>query len=306
MKDGFEQAFKYNYHYVFNSVQQGTPAKGEAFSEALFALKKNDKINLAVYGVSPNSEYITFEDKKGKSLTTDKVIITRPLADKINAKPHDTIKIVGRADSKEYSITIDSIAETYVGNYIYVPLAQFNDMLNYPSGSYFGLWSNDKLNIPENLLLAALSVDDMKNAFTTMTQPIQATVGTMAFMSFIIGLIAIYVVTSMIIEENKENISLMKILGYRKKEVYSMILNSSSFLVVIGYILGIPLLLTSLGAMLKSLTKEMSIALPLKINFVYLIIGFVVIYLTYELSKALSKKKVNRISMNEVLKSRLE
>ena len=33
-------------------------------------------------------------------------------------------------------------------------------------------------------------------------------VGTMAFMSFIIGLIVIYVVTSMIIEENKENISL--------------------------------------------------------------------------------------------------
>jgi putative ABC transport system permease protein len=32
----------------------------------------------------------------------------------------------------------------------------------------------------------------------------------------------------------------------------------------------------------------------------------VIIYATYEISKMLSKKKVNRISMNEVLKSRLE
>ena len=125
-------------------------------------------------------------------------------------------------------------------------------------------------------------------------------------MSFLIGLIVIYVVTSMIIDENKENISLMKVLGYRKKEVYSLILNSSATLVILGYILGVPILLALLGNMFKSLTVEMSISLPITISYSYLIIGFVIIYATYEVSKALSKKKVNRISMTEVLKSRLE
>ena len=306
MKDGFEQAFQYNYHYIFNTLQTGTPAEGEAFSEALFSPASNEKLSLAVYGVSPDSIYITFKDKAGKQLNTDQVIMTKPLADKLKVKPNDTVKLISKTDSKEYDVTIDSIAETYVGNYIYIPLFQFNNMLNYPADSYFGLWSEEKLDIPKDQLLTALSVEDMKNVFDSMTQPIQVTVGTMAFMSFIIGLIVIYVVTSMVIEENKENISLMKVLGYRKKEVYSMILNSSSFIVVIGYILGIPLLFLSLGSMLNSLTKDMSVALPLKIDFIYLIFGFVVIYLTYEVSKALSKKKVNKISMNEVLKSRLE
>lgn len=306
MKEGFQQSFKYNYQYVFNTIQYGAPAKGEAFSEGIFQLKSNEKISIAVYGVSPSSEYITFKDKSGKSLTTDRVIVTRPLADKLNAKPGDTVKIVGRADSKEYSITVDSIAETYIGNNIYMPLSHFNTMLNYPSGSFFGLWSKDKLYIPENQLLSQLSTDDMKGAINTMTQPIQAAVGTMAFLSFIIGLIVIFVVTSMIIEENKENISLMKILGYRKREVNSMILNSSSLLVIAGYFLGLPLLFASLGAMLKSLTKEMSIALPLRIGLGYLVIGFAVIYITYEVSKALSRRKINSISMNEILKARLE
>ncbi|NMM65950.1 ABC transporter permease [Clostridium sp. P21] len=306
MKEGFEKAFKYNYQYIFNSIHQGTSVKGEAFSELPFTLKSNNKINLAVYGISPNSESIVLEDKHGNRLSTNKVIITRPLSDKLNAKIKDTIKIIGKVDSKEYSITVDSIAETYIGNYIYMPLSQFNSMLNYKSGSYFGLWSKDKLDIPENQLLTTLSVDDMKNAVNSMTQPIQLSVGTIAFMSFIIGLIVIYVVTFMIVEENKENISLMKILGYRKKEIYSMILNSSWSLVVIGYILGIPMLLVSLGAMLKSLTKEMSISLPLRINYIYLIIGFLIIQFTYEISKALSKKKVDGISMNEILKSRFE
>lgn len=306
MTDGFKQAFQYNYQYVFNTLQQGNPKEGEAFSEAIFTLESNDEINIGVYGVSTDSKYITFEDKSGNKLSTNKIIITRPLADKLKAKPNDTIKLVNKVDSKEYSVTLDSIAESYVGDYIYMPLDDFNKLLNYPEGCYIGLWSTEKLDIPEDKLLTSLTVDDIKNAFTSMTQPLQATVGTMAFISFIIGLIVIYVVTSMIIEENKENISLMKILGYKKKEVYSMILNSSSILVVLGYVLGVPLLLTSLGAMYKSLTKEMSISLPIRIDFSYLIIGFLIIYITYQISKTLSKRKVNRISMNEILKSRLE
>jgi len=306
MMDGFEEAFKYNYSYVFNSIQQGSPAKGEPFSELPFTSKADDKMNIAVYGVSYNSQYISFKDKVGNKLSSDKIIITRPLADKLKVKPQDTIKIIGKLDSKEYSITIDSIAESYVGNYIYMPLSKFNSMINYSLESYMAIWSTEKLDIPENKLLTTVSKDDIKNSFNAMTAPIQTTIGTMAFISFIIGLIVIYVVTSMIIEENKKNISLMKVLGYRKKEIYSLILNSSAFLIVLGYILGVPLLLASLGAMYKSLTKEMSISLPITIRYSYLFIGFIIIYITYEISKSLSKKKVNRISMNEVLKSRLE
>lgn len=306
MKSGFEEAFKYNYSYVFNSVQQNSPVKGEPFSEVPFTSEADNKMNIAVYGVSSNSQYISFKDKAGNKLSSDKIIITRPLADKLKVNPQDTIKVIGKLDSQEYSITIDSIAESYVGNYIYMPLSKFNIMLNFPSGSYIGIWSTEKLDIAENKLLTTVSKEDIKNSFNAMTAPIQTAIGTMSFMSFIIGLIVIYVVTSMIIEENKENISLMKVLGYRKKEIYSLILNSSAFLIVVGYVLGVPLLIASLGAMYKSLTKEMSISLPITIDYSYLIIGFVIIYITYEISKALSKKKVERISMNEVLKSRLE
>ncbi len=306
IKDSFSEAFKYNYQYVFNSVQNGKPEKGEAFSEIPFALKSDNKLTFTVYGVSPDSQYISFKNKAGNVLKSGKVIITKPLADKLNIKPKDTVKVINRLDSKEYSITVDSIAETYIGQYIYIPLDKLNDMLKFPSGSYTGLWSTERIDIPENKLLAAITVEDMRNAFNTMTQPLQAVIGGIAFMSFIIGLIVIYVVTSLTIDENKENISLMKVLGYRKKEIYSLILNSSSFIVVIGYILGVPLLLASMRALFKSITKDMSVSFPVTINYIYVLIGFVIIYLTYELSKLLSRRKINRISMAEALKSRME
>lgn len=306
MKDSFEEAFKYNYHYVFNTVQQGKPDKGEAFSEIPSTVKSDGKLNFTVYGVTPNSQYIIFKDKSGSVLKSDKIIVTRPLADKLNIKANDTVKLINRLDSKEYNLTIDSIAETYVGQYIYVPLDKLNTMLGLPADSYIGLWSTEKIDIPENKLLASITVDEMRGAFDAMTKPLQSVIGVIGFMSFVIGLLVIYVVTSLTIEENKENISLMKVLGYRKKEVYSLILNSSSFIVIIGYILGVPLLLMSLSAMFKSITKDLTVSFPITINYIYVIVGFAIIFLTYELSKLLSRRKINRISMAEALKSRME
>ncbi|MDP4142976.1 MAG: ABC transporter permease [Bacillota bacterium] len=306
MKDTYEATYQYQYQYNFNSLHTGTPTEGEAFSLSPFTLKSDSKISFSVNGITLDSKYIALKDKSGKKLSTDQVIITRPRADKLKIKPGDTITAINKLDSREYNITIDSIAETYVGESIYMPLSKFNSLLNLPKDSYMGLWSSIKLDIPQNKLLATASIDDFKKSFDTMTKPLQAYVGSIAFMSFIIGLIVIYVVTSLIIEENKDNISLMKVLGYRKREVYSLVLNSSAITVILGYIVGVPLLLGSMTALFNSVTKDMNISFPVRIDYIYLLLGFIIIYLTYEISKALSKKKVNKISMTDALKSRAE
>lgn len=306
MKQTYEETYKYQYQYTFNSIQQGLPSEGEAFSSAPFVLKSDNKTSFFICGINPSSKYIYLKDDSGKLLSKEKVIITKTLASKLKLKNGDTIAVVNKLDSRAYSFTIDSIADSYVGEYIYIPIDKFNSMLGYPADSYMGIWSEHELNISEDKLLGSDTIDDFKNAFDAMTKPMQSYVSVIAFLAFIIGLIVIYVVTSLIIEENKETISLMKVIGYRKKEVYSLILNSSSIIVIVGYILGVPLLLVSIRALLKSATKGMNFAFPIKIEYIYVVAGFAVIYLTYELSKALSKKKINRISMTEALKSQME
>ncbi|MGE5631873.1 MAG: ABC transporter permease [Caulobacteraceae bacterium] len=307
MKENLRGTFKFQYEYVYNSVHQEQPPSGtEVFSASTFALKSDSKADFKICAINPNSNYISLKDKSGADLNKGSVIITKPLAEKLQVSPGDTIKVINKLDSREYSVTVKYIAETYIGEYIFMPLSQFNDMLGLPAGSYIGLWSKDKLNIPENLLYSSESVDETIKAFNVSIQPLQTSIGIISLMSFIIGLIVIYVVTSLIIEENRGNISLMKVFGYRRKEVSSLILNSSSMVIVIGYIIGIPLILASMNEMFKSLTENINLALPVRISYPYIIVGFVVVYLTYELSKALSRKKINRISMSEALKTGME
>ena len=306
MKNSFEDAYRYNYSYVFNKMQTEAQAEGEAFSELPFVLSSDKNVNITVYGVSPNSKYVAFQDKAGNRLRSDQVMMTSALADKLGFQEGDVLKLRNQLNSKEYTLRVDRIAASYIGNYIYMPLADLNTLVGYPTESYMGLWSDKKLNIDQNQLLTTVSREDIKNAFSTILAPIQSVIGAAAFFAFLIGLVVIYVVTSLVIEENKENISLLKIIGYRKKEVYKMVLNGSVFAVILGYLLGVPILLISLGALYSSLTQEMSFAMPITIHYYFILIGFVIIYLTYEISKLFSRRKVNRISMNEVLKSRLE
>ncbi|URZ06960.1 ABC transporter permease [Clostridium felsineum] len=303
MQDSITNTYKYNYEYVFSSLKLDSPPIGEKFSETAFTLKNNTKTTITAYGINPNTKYILLKDKSHNFINKNKVIITRALADKLNVKENDTIKIINKFNSKEYSIKIDEIAETYVSQNLYMPLSKLNNMLNYPEGSYIGIWSSTKINIPEKELISSSNIDDFKNALKTLTEPLQYSIGSISLMSFMIGLIIIYVVTSMIIEENKINISLMKILGYKKKEIFSLILNSSSFIVIIGYILGIPLLLSSLKAMFKSVTRDMNLSFQVKLNFTSIIIGFIVIYITYYISSFLNRKKIMKISMVEALNS---
>lgn len=98
----------------------------------------------------------------------------------------------------------------------------------------------------------------------------------------------------------------MKVFGYRKTEVRSLILNSSSIVVVFGYILGILLSFASVGGLLKALEDSLTFAMPVTIAPLYVIVGFIVIMLSYELTKLLCRRKVNAVSMSEALKAGTE
>ncbi|ATW23526.1 FtsX-like permease family protein [Candidatus Formimonas warabiya] len=124
--------------------------------------------------------------------------------------------------------------------------------------------------------------------------------------SILLVVFSCFLFTSMIIEENKNTISLMKVFGYRKKEVDSLILNSSTPVVVLGYIVGIPLSFALMGGLMKALENSLTFAMPVTIDPFYIIVGFVIVMFSYELSKLLCRRKVTAVSMSEALKAGTE
>jgi len=209
-------------------------------------------------------------------------------------------------NSKEFTVKVDEIAMAYTGNIIYMPLSDFNLSNGYPENSYLQIDSVDKLNIPADQLISEVTKQDMIDGYNTLLMPMRYMIGGIAVMAFIIGLIVIYVVTSLVIEENKANISMLKILGYKKKEIYSLVLSSNIILVIIGYIISVPLIIVSVANLFNLMTEAMNITIPSKLNISSILISFVIIIITYEISESLNKRKVMKISMADSLKEKRE
>lgn len=306
LKTEVKNAQNYQYEYVFESLRtEPAPVGSEPFAVSKFQLEGEDNKVFPVAGVLPDSKISSVLDESGSRLSLDQVIITKPIADKLKAKPGDTIKIIRRTDYQEFSLKVGGIADAFNMS-VYMPLAEYNEKFGMPKGSYNELFSNTLLDIPEKEHYHVLSIEDKIAAIKSGMAPLASLVGFVAGVAFIMGMIIIYVVTSMTIEENKSTISLMRIFGYRRKEVNSLILNSSTIVIVIGYILGILLSFAVMEGLMKAIENSAPFAMPVTIDPLYVIVGFVVIMLSYELSKLLCKKKINAVSMSEALKAGTE
>lgn len=304
MDENLTGTLLFKYEYIYNMIHLEEPPAGtEAFSGGEFNLEGNSEVTFTISGIEPDTQMIMLKDKAGEVLSATDVIITQPLAEKLDIAQGDTVKVINKVTAKEYSVKVEKIADTYIGEYIFMPIDEFNSLLGYPAGSHIGIWSVQKLDIDEKYLYAVSSVDDTIANFEASMQPLRSALGIIGLLAFVIGLVVIHVVTSLIIEENRPTVSLMKVFGYRKKEINSLILNSSRLVIVAGYILGIPLILALMDAAFKSVTQSIDISFPIVINYVYVIAGFAIVYLMYEVSKAISKRKINKIAMSEAIKA---
>ncbi len=307
LSNSFENTFRYNYIYMFNSLQTEEPEQGEKVSLSTFkVLVENYTETVTVYGIEESAALIRLTDAEGRKLDYNQVIITRSLADRYGLSPGDTLSVQNTYTLEKFTLQVDAVAAYYLGDEIYMPLDRFNGMMGYPSGSYLELYTEQKLSAPVTEFVSVTDRSYIEKSFQSLMAPLRAMSGIIGVLSFGIGLIILYVVTSLVIEENRDSISLMKVLGYDKKRLYGLILSPYTAFVIVGYGLAVPLILVSLQQFFQEMTAEMSMSIPARLDPWSILFGFVILMFSYQLSKWLNRRKINRVSMSETLKSARE
>ncbi len=213
--DNFKNVYHYEYNYLFNSLQTTSPESGQIGSAAPFTFKNNEgKQTLTINGLEPDNTRIQLKDMSGKKLTFDSVIINKSLAEKTGVGKGDTITVTNQLSDTSFDLVIDHVADSYLGDMIYMPLDEFNQLNGYPAGSYTELFSDKELNISKENLVSMTKSSDTVAGFEQMIKPLNYGIAAIAFVAAIIAVIIIYILISLMIEENSFKISLMKVIGY--------------------------------------------------------------------------------------------
>ena len=122
----------------------------------------------------------------------------------------------------------------------------------------------------------------------------------------IICVASIYVAVNMLVSENKSNISMLKVLGYRDKQINQIVLSVNHILLPIGFLLSIPLVFASTNWFMVFLAEFIG-ALPkayvAPLSFVYTAL---LVCSSYFGSLFLLRRKVSKVDMVESLKGNRE
>lgn len=292
--------------YAFKEIQQGAVPEGaEPFNAIRCYPEGRETAEFYLMGLKPDSIGINMRDSSGNDMPRNQVNITSPLANRLRLKVGDTINFVNKVDGKLYSRKIYGIVKSYSAQYIYMPLDEFNRMTGNAPGSYIGVLSKNKLNIDENLLAGVHDFGEL-DALADLSLTMTTMVALITIVASLAGAIIIFLVTSLMIEESRSTISLMKVFGYRGKEVAKLILNSSAPVVFIGFWLGLPLMLAVGNTLYGYLGEMINFVMPMIVSPLYVLISFVVIFAVYEVTKWLCGRKLAKISMSEALKAGTE
>jgi putative ABC transport system permease protein len=303
--DRYVYAIEYNFKETQNIQDRPLPEGAEPYSAIRCYPEGRERVEFYLLGMEVDSVGLKANGKRGVDLPRNQVNITYPLASRLRLKEGDTINFVNKLDGKSYHLKIDGMIESYSEQYVFMPLAEFNRMTGQAPGSYRTVLSNHEMDFDENLLTGVMDARDPE-AFKELSGTTMLIITVTTIVAVLVAIIIIYLVISLMIDESRKSISLLKVFGYHKKELAKLILNSSTPVVFIGFWLGLPLMLAFGNGINTYLTDISNMLVPMIVTPLFILLGFVLIFVAYEITKRLCGRNIAKISMSEALKAGAE
>jgi len=306
----YEKNFRYNYLYSLNSVSTHPEIKLQSAAEPYNLLSfdiEGTKLSIMIYGIKRNSNMIKLYDDKGKEISvSSELVITKPLASKLGIGDGDEIKLKNEFTGKEYTLKVKKVANLPVGNNGYMELESFNKLFGYRNGEYIGIFSKEKMDIPENLVFESYTKSELINTIKASADDLSKTIGVIALIAAILALLIVYVLSTLTLNENKKNIGILKMLGYKEGNIFKMILGFNYVSLVTGFIIGVPLSKLTMDSLISRATKNIDFAMSIDLSVNSILSTFAVLTVVFLLSRLLARQKIAKVMPVEILRQQVD
>lgn len=299
---------KYEYAYYLNSMQtEFNYENAQQLYRSSYETKDTHKAFLLI-GIDYHDEngFMPDKDERGKKLKDGNVYISKALSMLLDKGNGDKITFINPITLEEYETKINGIIDNRTQKALYMSFDEANSMLGLEAGSYNAVYSSEKLPIDESIIGSQQKAEDLLSSFDSFLEPVKAIVYVLIILGILLGVIVISIITGMTVDENARNISMLKVLGYKTKEISRMVFRVNHVLILLAYIIAIPVVLLLCEVSLRGNIETMSIYMAVHANALDIILGIAVVYATYYVALMLAKRKVLKISMVESLKGNRE
>lgn len=292
---------KYEYMYSYKYPQEQVPEGGEVcYAETLSKEAYGYNLDVTLLGIDNKNPYFDVNTVKGKN----KVVVASSTAEKFNLKKGDKLILEDKANNMDYAFTVEGIVPYSVGLHVFMDINSMRELFNQNEDYYNVVLSSKKLNIDAGRLYAVTTKEDISKSSDVFIDKMVPMIIMMIVVSAIIFCVVMYLMMKVMIDRSAFSISLIKIFGYRTREIRKLYLNGNFYIVSVGAALCIPLAKKLMDMMYPYFVSNVACGMNLAFSWQLYLGIFGGIMLLYFVINQLLVGRLKKLIPAEVLKNR--
>ena len=301
-----DQIGSFEYEYFLKVPETGKPDTGSAILGSTFEVKDRDDMTMLL-GID-DTEYINFSDEDGNELEYNEnhYYITTMASLAFGVEAGDEISFINPITLDDYTVKISDVIENDSQSAIYCSRKNAAELLDMPEDLYNIIMSEEAIDIDEEKLAKTVTKQSLADQIDEVKKGMQDIVGILEIFAIAICVIVVYMMVSVLIAESESSVSMLKVLGYRNKEINGMVIKVYHFLIPIAIILSIILGFYGTKAVFDANVSMYKTYLETLIYPVSVIKIIMLIVVSYVISLLLLRGKVGKVNLVESLKDNRE
>lgn len=301
IKDDTIKDAKYNYMYMYKYPEKNVPDGGEAvYTETLSKTHLNNTLDVTLMGIAEDDKYFSADP----SADENSVVVSNGVAERYGVSEGDIITLTNKVNNDIYAFRVEGVCQYAVSFTVFMNIENMRELFGKTDDYYNVVLSENKLDIDDGRLYSVTSKDDIEKASDVFIKLMNPTIYMLIIVSIIIFCVVLYLMMGVMIDRSAFGISLMKVFGYRSKEIKKLYINGNTVIVLIGAYLSIILSKVLVDAYfpntIANVACEMNLSLPI---YVY-IMEFALVTIAYFAVNTLLILKINKVTLADVLKNR--
>ncbi|MGN0350176.1 MAG: FtsX-like permease family protein [Roseburia sp.] len=292
---------KFEYMYTYKYPEETVPKGGEeAYGVTLKKEVLGYNFDVTLLGIKKDNPYFDAPVEKGQN----QVLISSAMAEKYGLKIGDDVVLKDEENDRNYAFTVKEIVPYSVGFYVFMDIESMRELMGESEDYYNIVFADHALDIDSARLYATTSKAEIEKSASVFVELMWSMILMLCVVSALIFIVVMYLMLKVMVDRSAMSISMMKIFGYRKKEIRKLFLNGNLVIVTVSALIGIPLSKLIMDAMFPYMVSNVACSIELSFEWWMYAGLFAAIIVLYWIINPLLMRRVNKILPAEILKNR--
>lgn len=289
--------YMYNYKYPTKEVPEGgTPAYAEGLKKEAYGYN----LEVTILGITENNPYFDVEVGKYKN----EIVVASAVAEKFQVKKGDKMVFTDEVNHRDYAFTVEDVVYMESAFYCFMDLDAMRELFGQEDDYYNVVFAGHALYVDAGRLYSTVTRENVMEACSIFVDMMKPMVSLLLGLSALIFVVVMYLMVKVMVDRSAFSIALVKIFGFRKREIRKLYLNGNFLLVAIGALICVPLAKLSVDAIYPLCISNIAVGMDLHFTWQMYVGVYMGVLLCYLIITPLLMRRIHKRVPAEILKNR--